>query len=255
MSTIPAPSPVPSPAPEAAPLSQGARVINTFTAPSKTFADIRRSASWWLPYLIIVVITIAFTATVDKQVGFRKVVENQLQLAPKQADRLDKLAPDQRERVMQQQTNGYRYFSYGFWIFMLLWNLIIAAVLFGTFKLAANADLKFKHSFAIVMYTSLPLAIKSCLAIVFLLAGVNTDSFLLQNPVASNPGYFMNAADSHFWFGIASSIDVFMIWTLALAAIGFACVGKVKKGTAMAVVFGWYAFFILASSGLGALMS
>jgi hypothetical protein len=255
MSTVPAASPVPAPAPQPAPLSQGARLIDTFVAPTKTFTDIRRSASWWLPYLVIAIITIAFTATVDKQVGFRKVVENQLQLAPKQADRLEKLTPDQRERVMQQQTNGYRYFSYGFWIFMLLWNLIIAAVLFGTFKFAVNAELKFKHSFAIVMYASLPLAIKSCLAVVFLLAGVNTDSFLLQNPVASNPGYFMNPADSHFFFAVASSIDVFMIWTLALAAIGYACVSKIKKGTALAVVFGWYLFFVLGSSGLGALTS
>ena len=33
-------------------LSQGERVIDTFIAPSKTFTDILRSQSWWLPFLI-----------------------------------------------------------------------------------------------------------------------------------------------------------------------------------------------------------
>ena len=35
----------PTSTPEAAPLSQGARIINTFIAPSKAFTDLRRSAS------------------------------------------------------------------------------------------------------------------------------------------------------------------------------------------------------------------
>ena len=42
------------------------------------------------------------------------------------------------------------------------------------------------------------------------------------------------------------------IWTLVLTAIGFATVGKVKQGTAMAIVFGWYILFALAGAGLGA---
>ena len=33
-------------------LSQVERVVDTFVAPSKTFADILRSTSWWLPFLI-----------------------------------------------------------------------------------------------------------------------------------------------------------------------------------------------------------
>ena len=34
------------------PLSQAERVVDTFIAPSKTFTDILRSSSWWLPWLI-----------------------------------------------------------------------------------------------------------------------------------------------------------------------------------------------------------
>ena len=36
------------------PLSQAERVVDTFVAPRKTFTDIRRSASWWLPFVLMV---------------------------------------------------------------------------------------------------------------------------------------------------------------------------------------------------------
>ncbi len=38
-------------------LSQVERVIDTFVAPSKTFHDILRDASWWLPWLLGVLVT------------------------------------------------------------------------------------------------------------------------------------------------------------------------------------------------------
>ena len=60
---------------------------------------------------------------------------------------------------------------------------------------------------------------------------MSPDSFTFQNPVATNPGYFLNPADNVFLYSVATGIDIFMIWTLVLTAIGFTCVSKVKRGT------------------------
>ena len=57
-------------------LSQVERVVDTFVAPSKTFTDILRDTSWWLPFLLAVVVSIGVTYTIDRQVGFGRVVEN-----------------------------------------------------------------------------------------------------------------------------------------------------------------------------------
>src|SRR5579862_8987429 len=103
-----------APTPQPAPLSQGARIIDTFVAPSKTFTDIRRSASWWLPWLLGAIIGGAMVYTVDKKVGMEKVVENQIQLSPKAAARMDQLPPDQRQAQIDTQTKITRDFSYGF---------------------------------------------------------------------------------------------------------------------------------------------
>ena len=156
---------------------------------------------------------------------------------------------------MQQQASFFRYFSYGYPAVILIWNVLMAAILFATFKFAASADVKFKVALAIVMFASLPLIIKSLLAMLSVGVGASADSFTFQNPIASNPGYFINPAFSHWLYSLGTALDVFMIWTLALTAIGFSSVSKVKRSTALAIVFGWYLIFVLASTGLGAAFS
>ena len=85
---------------EPAPLSEVQRLVDVFIAPSKTFTDLRRSAMWWAPFVIIAIIGFLFIYTVDQKVGFRKVVDNQLELQPKQAERIENMPADQREKVM-----------------------------------------------------------------------------------------------------------------------------------------------------------
>ncbi|MGO9125947.1 MAG: YIP1 family protein [Terriglobales bacterium] len=249
------PGPGPISAPEPASLSEGARILNTFIAPSKTFTDLRRSASWWAPFLLLSIVSLGFFYVVDQKIGFRKVSENQVQASPKATRQMDQLPPGQRSQAITRQATVLRYFLYGYPGIILLWNLLVAAVLFATFKFAASAEVKFKTAFAIVMYASLPLLIKTVLATISVAAGADPDSFNLQNPAATNPGYFLSPGNSPFLYSVATALDLFMIWTLMVTAIGFACVSKVKRSTAMAVVFGWYVVFTLGSAGLGALFA
>jgi hypothetical protein len=241
--------------PEPASLSEGARIVDTFIAPSKTFTDLRRSAAWWGPFLLMVVVSTVFVYTVGQKIGFRKVTENQLQMSPKQSAQLDNLPADQRETQMRQRAIGTKWVSYFFPVLTLVIWLVIAGVLFGTFKFAAGADITFKVSLAIVIYAALPLMVKTLLALLSVGAGMSPDSFSFQNPVATNPGYFMSPSDGVFLYSLGSALDIFMIWTLALTAIGFTCVSKVKRGTSFAIVFGWWAFFSLAGAALAGAFS
>jgi hypothetical protein len=245
----------PLPIPEPTPLSQGARIVNTFIAPSKTFTDLRRSASWWPPFLLMIVISTVFVYTAGQKIGFRKVMENQMQAQPKAQERLEKLPADQREQQMEVGAKFTQVISYAFpFITLIIW-LIIATALFATFKVAAGADVSFGVSLAIVIYAALPLMVKTLLALLSVVAGMSPDSFSFQNPVATNPGYFMNPSDNVFLYNLASSLDIFMIWTLVLTVIGFTCVSKVKRGTSFAIVFGWWAVFSLAGAALAGAFS
>ena len=105
------------------------------------------------------------------------------------------------------------------------------------------------------MYGALPTVIWASVAIVSLLAGANPEGFNVQNPIASNPAYFMDQAASPFFYGLASALDVFIIWSVVLMAIGFARNSRLKTSTTFAAVAGWYLLYKLIASGLGAMFS
>ena len=199
------------------------------------------------------IVSTVFVYTAGQKIGFRKVMENQMQAQPKAQARLENLPPDQREQQMERGAKVTEIISYVFPVVTLIIWLIIATALFASFKFAAGADVTFGVSLAIVVYAALPLMLKTVLALLSVVAGMSPDSFSFQNPLASNPGYFLNPADSPFLYSLASSVDIFLIWTLVLTAIGFTCVSKVKRGTALAVVFGWWIVFSLAAAGLASL--
>jgi hypothetical protein len=223
--------------PVVAPLSQGARIIDTFVAPKKTFADIRRSAQWWLPFLLMVIAGCSLVYVAEQRIGTEKLVENDLHARPKAEDRFEKLSENQQ--AAQIRITGYVYYIAIPVVTLFIW-LVMAGLQFATLKIAASSDISYSKTLAVIAYAGLPMALRHVLGIVSVLAGVNPDGFTLNNPVASNPGYFMNPADNPFLYFVLSQVDLFLIWALVLTAIGFATTGKVKTGTAFAVVFGWW---------------
>ena len=253
MATAPLP-PVTAPV-QVAPLSEGARIFDTFVAPSKTFTDLRRSAAWWAPFLLMVVVSTLFVYTAGQKIGFRRIMENQMQAQPKAQARLENLPADKRDEQLDKGAKFTAIISYTFPAITLFFWLIIAGALFATFKVVAGADVSFKVSLAIVVYAALPLMLKSLLAMIAVGAGMSPDSFSFQNPLATNPGYFMSPGDNLFLYSIASAVDIFMIWTLVLTAIGFTCVSKVKRATSFAIVFGWWAVFTIVAAGIGAALA
>jgi Yip1 domain len=243
------------PAAAIAPLSEGQRVAYTFFSPSKTFTDLRRNASWWAPWLIIAIVGWMFVYVVDQRIGFRKVVDNLIQLQPKQAERLDNMPADQRQKAMAQPTTITKVISYAIPFVALILYAVFSGLLLGTLKFGAGADVKYKTVFAMVVYTRLPEVLMSLLAMLSLLAGVSGDGFNIQNPLATNPGYFIGPEGSPVLRALLTPLDVFNIWSLILTAIGISCISKTKRGTAFAIVFGWFAVIVLARVALAAATS
>jgi hypothetical protein len=231
------PASIPTPTPPPAALSQGARIVDTFIAPKKTFLDIRRSAQWWLPFLLMTIVACGLVYVAEQKIGAQKLAENDMQARPKAQEQYEKATPEARQA--QVKITGIAYYIAIPVITLIIW-LVMAGLQFGTFKFGANADISYSKSLAVVVYAGLPMVLRHLLATVSVLAGASADGFTLNNPVASNPGYFMNPADSPFWYFIASQMDIFLLWTLVLTAIGFATTGKVKMGTSFAIVIGWW---------------
>jgi hypothetical protein len=241
----------PDPAPE--PLSEGARIVNTFIAPSKTFTDLRRSASWWAPWLLIAIFSVAFMYVVSKQVGFEQITRNQIAHSSR-ADQFDRLPADQQARQIRLSATIIKVASYGSPLLLLLYCLIGMLPLWLTFKLVFGAETTFGQAYAIMMYSWVPGIIGAVLGIISLYAGVNPEGFDINNPVATNLAHLLDPeTTSKFVRGMASSLDFFVIWTVVLVGIGFACTSKVKRSTAIIIVAAWYLAYKLAASALAML--
>jgi Yip1-like protein len=246
---------VPPPDPQQpAPLSEGQRLLDTFIAPSKTFTDLRRNAAWWAPFIIISIVGFLFVYTIDHKIGFQKVVDNQLEMQPKATERLDSLPADKRAQAIERQVSVTKFISYGIPVIALIIYAVFAGVMYGCIKFVANADVQFKAVFALIVYSRLPELLRAILSSVSILAGVSTDSFDINNPLAVNGAYFMDPSGSPILRALIGSFDIITIWTLILVAIGIYCVApKVKRGTAFGIVFGWFIFTVLIKVGLASL--
>jgi hypothetical protein len=241
-----------TPGSEPAPLSEGARILNAFIAPTKTFTDLRRNSSWWAPWLLISVFSLLFVYAMERQVGFEQITKNAIAQSPR-AEQFEKLPPEQRAKQMRISTTVTAYISWATPAVILVAYLIIAGVLLGTFKFGTSANVSFKTSLAIVNYASLPGIIGGILGTAALFAGVDPEGFNPKNPVATNPAYFMDPTQNKFLYSMASGLDVFVIWSIVLMGIGFACNSKVKRWSAIFIVAGWYLLYKLAGGAIASL--
>jgi hypothetical protein len=222
-------------------LSQVERVVDTFIAPTKTFQDILRDSSWWLPWLLGVVLTMGFGLVVQQKIGWDKTYNTILLQSPQsQQDRLAQLPPAEQAR---QKAIGAAFVKYIFWatpVLGLLFAAIATLVLTGTLNFVLGGHAKFNQMFAVWMYAALPFVIQAILVIITIYAGLDPDSFNLKNPVGTNIGYFLPQDSPKWLLALGTAIDVLTIWVMILLTIGCAIVAKIKRSTAAVAVFGWW---------------
>lgn len=245
------PDAVAQPEASAAPLNEAQRVVDTFVAPTKTFTDVLRSSSWWLPWLIGVIVTLAFGYTVQQKVGWDKTYENILRQSPSQMQRIEQLPADQQARAM---TMGATITKITFWAtpaLAIIVALIAAGVLLASINFGFGGRAKFGQMLAVWFYATLPWAIQGLLGIVTVYF-VDPDAFNLKNFVGTNIGYYLPPDMPHWLIALASSIDVTTLWALLLLTMGCAIVGKVKKGQAAVAVWGWWVIIVILKTVAGA---
>jgi hypothetical protein len=240
-----------SPEPVGPGLSEPQRLMNTFFAPSNTLTDIRRNASWWVPFLLISVFSISFFVMIDKKVGFEQVARTMLA----NNKTIQQLDPAQQEQAYARTAIGLKVGEYAAPIFILIYVLIIAAVLMATFNFMMDAQVSFSQSMAIVMYGWLP-GILSAILAMFALAFGDPEGFRMDNPIGTNPAHFMDPISTpKFLYAMLTSVDVISLWIIVLIGIGFALNAKKKisTGAAVGTVAVWYFIAKLCGAAFAAL--
>jgi hypothetical protein len=232
------------------PLTETQRCVDVFVAPSKTFIDLRRKATFWGPLLVMIIVGIGFSYTVQKQIGWEQVFQNNINQAPAKAEKIES-NPNAAsiKAIFAKVTAGA---AYGYFVIALLITLITSLLVWVSINFGFGGTAKYSQIYAVSLYASLVMNIKFLLGIIAIFAGLAPDSFLIQNPVGSNVGYYLST-DLPLWLrSFCAHLDIFEIWSIVLSVIGVSIVARVSKGKAAVVVVGWWIIFILIAAGAAA---
>ena len=245
------------PAAETAPgLTQWQRVSNIFSAPSKTFEDIRRgNRSWWMPFLIMVLVGYIFFAAVTTKIGWNQVAQNAIHMNPKAEERMQQAPPAQRDISMKFTEYFTEGISAASPLVLLIAAAVMALVLWGTINFLFAGKATFPSIFVVLMYAWLPGIIKTLLGTIVIYAGMAPEAFNIRNFAPTNLGAFLNPLETNpAVYALASAIDFTTIWMLVLVSIGVAIVAGAKRSSGYIAVFGWWAILVLAGAGWAAIM-
>ncbi len=230
-------------------LSEVERVVDTFVAPSKTFADILRSASWWLPFILLVIFSVAVGLTVGKDVGFDRAYTNQLHNSPTQEDRINQLPPDQKARAIATGAKITQGITFAFPVLLAAGFAIYSLILWAGFNFGLGAETRFAQVFAVTWYAALPYLIRSILTIVTLHFGGNPEAYDYNNPVGTNPAFFMPDASAGIK-ALLGSFDLIKLWSLALQVVGMAIIAKKTIAQSAVIVVGWFILSVALATGI-----
>src|SRR5947209_2638777 len=228
-------------------LSQGQRLINMFFAPRKTFEDLKRKSSWWVPWFVTGIFIVIFGVVAVQKIDIVQFLQREIDKSPSAQRRMEQLPPEQRQKGLAMQAIGTKVVFYIYPVFTLIGGLIIAAVLMAVFNFMLGAEVPFQRALGVVFYSYVPLIISTILLTVSVLVSSDPNTIDLTNPMPTNPGFFMDPQGNKFIYAIASSLDIFSTWVVTLLGLGFATASSNRKptvSTGITTMFVVYAIFV-----------
>jgi len=235
------------------PMSELGRLSGVLFEPSVAFGDIAAHPRWWPPLAIIIVMSMVFIYTFSQRVGWERFIRQQMETN----SRVQQMDPAAREQAVAMQLKFIPVTVYGFAIVGTpVGALIIAGVLLLIFRTFLGAEISFRQVYAVYCYSLVPLMLSSIMGFAVMMLK-DPDQFDLQNPAPTNIGAFLDATTTPKWqYSLASSIDVFTLWTLVLLATGLSVASrKISWSTAIVWVVGSWALWVALKVGLAAAFS
>ena len=233
-------------------MSELSRLIGVFFEPKKTFEDIARRPSWFVPLLLMILVGVGYIALYSQHIGWEQLLRQQIA----GNSRAQQLSAQQIDQAVATQVRLAPVFGYSAAVIGPPFvDIIIAAVLLAIVAGIMSAPLKYNQVFAVVCYANLPGLISAALGAVVMFLK-NPQDFDLRNPLMFNAGAFMDPEHSgKFVYTLATSIDLFTFWVILLMATGLKAAAGQKLsfgGALFSVALPWLVWVLGKSALAGA---
>jgi hypothetical protein len=241
-------STIPIPAPEAqATISPFGRITGVFFSPKTTFEDIVRKPSWLLPIVLLTVLSLAVSFSINQRINWREFMSQQIEKSPRAAQ----MSAEQKQQQIEGGAKFSPVFTYGIGLLgPILGTLVVGLVMWGAYSLLGGVSTNFGTAFSVTSHAFLTGLVSSPLFILILyLKPYGTAD--LENPIAANLAAFLPDESAKWLVALCKSFDIFTFWTLILLAIGFATVNpkKLRGSKTYTIAFGVWAAFVACRVG------
>jgi len=247
-----------TPSPEAAPsVSSIGRIFGAIFSPKPTFESIAQRPSWLLPLVLLSLLSIVTIFIFGQRVGWRSFMIRQDQQNSRVQKQMDQMTPEQREKMLDQQTKAASIFGYiGAVLGLFIVAVIIAAVLMAALNLMSGGGVGFKTSLGIVSHSWVPGLIGGLLGILVLFLK-DPSTIDIQHLVATNAGAFLSDDAPKWQEALLSSFDLFTFWSMILMGVGYSAVNpkKISFGKALGTIIVVWAIYVVCKVGISAAFS
>jgi hypothetical protein len=198
---------------------------NIFASPTKTFEALDKRPTWIVPILILILVT-----AVINQISFPIIMDAQLERFRSNPD----IPPEQLELIEQQITGNLNQQR----VFMLVGQIIVTPIIFlliaGIFYFIGNiilgGDATYKKVLSIYSWSSFILILSALVTTPLILAKGNLN-------ISLSPALLLSGdALGTKLYTFLSKFNFFVIWFLAVFAVGLSYIYRFSKTKAFVTV-------------------
>jgi len=234
----PIPEQIEAEAEETPEMSEMGTIANVFIEPGRTFEDLRRKPRYIIAFVLIALASLGFALAFQQKMGedrIRRFISAQQARSPQ----IQAASEEQKENALNLTMTIQRVTTYALPVLLLI-AFLIGSLIYWLGSKAMGGSARFSQAFSVFVYSSLPPTLVSQFAnfIIMLLKPADEIDIAASQRglVSANPTLFFDGKEMPVLTTLISTIDVFVIWGLVLAALGLHKVAKISKGSAWGVV-------------------
>jgi hypothetical protein len=196
-------------------------------SPGDVFERIREKPTWWVPFIILIIATIALTvmtAPIGKEIGLQQIEK-----------KADQMTAEQLAQTKQMLDSPFMTaFSMVAALITVLVSLFIQVGVIHFVLSAMGGNATMVAGLSVVLFANVPMTIRH-----FVEAGYAFKTHeLMKTGIA---GMFPDVDIMSPMAAFLGGVDIFAAWQYVLLAIGCSIVYKVSKGKAAGLAFGMWA--------------
>ncbi|NNE97731.1 MAG: YIP1 family protein [Pyrinomonadaceae bacterium] len=219
-------------------MSEVSTLANIFFEPGRTFEDLRRKPRFILAFVIFALLATAYTFVLSQKIGEERYRRFSMEQAEKNPQ-FEALSQEQKEQSIEFGLTIQKVVGYALPLFLMI-AFLIGSLLYWLGTKAMGGSATFLQTVSVWVYSSFAPGVVSVIANLVVLIFKSPDDIEIatsaRGVIQANPTLLIGGNDTPVLTTLLSTIDLFAIWGLILAAIGLTKVARISQGSAWAIV-------------------